>query len=46
MTNNGKEMEKKLTTVRIDSSEKLIELGAKQTLFKLKEMYPGFVWYI
>lgn len=31
---------KKLTTVGIDSSEKLIELGAKQAFLKLKETYP------
>lgn len=30
MMNIGKEMAKKLTTVGIASSEKLIELGAKQ----------------
>lgn len=30
MTNIGKEMERKLISVEIDSPEKLIELGAKQ----------------
>ena len=40
MMNIGKEMEKKLTAVGIDSSEKLIELGAKQAFLKLKETYP------
>lgn len=40
MRNIGKEMEKKLTTVGIDSSEKLRELGAKQAFLKLKEKYP------
>lgn len=41
MMNIGKEMEKKLTAVGIDSSEKLIELGAKQAFLKLKEAYPS-----
>lgn len=40
MMNIGKEMAKKLTTVGIDSSEKLTELGAKQAFLKLKEAYP------
>lgn len=40
MTNIGKEMAKKLTTVGITSSEKLIESGAKQAFLKLKEAYP------
>lgn len=40
MINIGNEMSKKLTAVGIDSSEKLIELGAKQAFLKLKETYP------
>lgn len=40
MINIGKEMEKKLTSIGIDSSEKLIETGAKQAFLKLKEIYP------
>ena len=40
MMNIGKEMEKKLTTVGIVSSEKLIELGSKQAFMRLKETYP------
>ena len=40
MMNIGKEMAKKLTTVGIDSSEKLIEVGAKQAFLKLKQQYP------
>lgn len=40
MMNIGKEMEKKLTAVGIDSSEKLTELGAKEAFSKLKEAYP------
>lgn len=41
MMNIGKEMAKKLTSVGIDSSEKLIETGSKETFFRLKEMYPN-----
>lgn len=40
MMNIGREMSKKLTAVGIDSSEKLIETGAKQAFLKLKERYP------
>lgn len=40
MINIGKELEKKLTTVGIDSSEKLVELGSKQAFLKLKETFP------
>lgn len=40
MMNIGQEMAKKLTTVGIDSSEKLIVLGSKQAFLKLKETYP------
>ena len=40
MRNIGKEMAKKLTTVGIDSSEKLIESGSRQAFLKLKETYP------
>lgn len=40
MMNIGKEMAKKLTTVGIDSAEKLIETGSKQAFLKLKEVYP------
>lgn len=40
MINIGNEMAKKLNTVGIDSSEKLIELGAKQAFVKLKQTYP------
>ena len=41
MMNIGKEMAKKLTAVGIDSSERLIETGAKQAFLKLKAAYPG-----
>ena len=41
MMNIGKEIEKKLISVGIDSSEKLIEVGAKQAFMRLKERYPG-----
>ncbi|MCH5271168.1 MAG: TfoX/Sxy family protein [Lachnospiraceae bacterium] len=40
MMNIGKEMERKLINVGIDSPEKLIELGAKQAFIKLKQEYP------
>lgn len=41
MINIGKEMAKKLTAVGIDSSEKLIQTGAKQAFLKLKQEYPN-----
>lgn len=41
MMNIGKEMEKKLVSVGIDSAEKLIETGSKQSFLKLKETYPN-----
>lgn len=41
MTNIGKEMATKLTTVGIESSEKLIEVGAKNAFLKLKQKYPN-----
>ena len=40
MMNIGNEMAKKLTSVGIDSSEKLMDIGAKQAFLKLKETYP------
>ncbi len=40
MMNIGKEMSRKLTSVGIDSPEKLIELGSKQAFKRLKEAYP------
>ena len=40
MMNIGKEMERKLVSIGIDSSEKLIELGAKKAFVKLKQEYP------
>ena len=41
MMNIGSEMAKKLSSVGIDSPEKLIETGSKQAFFKLKEAYPS-----
>lgn len=41
MMNIGKEMAKKLTSVGIDSSEKLMELGSKEAFLKLKCAYPN-----
>lgn len=40
MMNIGKEMAKKLTSVGIGSSEKLIETGAKNAFLRLKQEYP------
>lgn len=40
MLNIGKEMSQKLTSVRIDTPEKLAELGAEQAFFQLKLRYP------
>ena len=34
-------MEKKLTSVGIDSAEKLIALGSKEAFLKLKQAYPN-----
>lgn len=41
MMNIGKEMAKKLKTVGIDSSEKLIQAGSKQAFMQLKQEYPN-----
>ena len=41
LRNIGKEMEKKLTSVGIDSVEKLIDTGSKRAFMKLKEAYPS-----
>ncbi len=41
MMNIGKEMEKKLTSVGIESSEKLIAVGAKDAFLRLKQKYPN-----
>lgn len=41
MMNIGKEMERKLIFVGIDSPEKLIKLGAKDAFLKLRETYPN-----
>lgn len=41
MMNIGKEMAKKLTSVGIDSSEKLIETGSKEAFLQLKQEYPN-----
>ncbi|MDE6846834.1 MAG: TfoX/Sxy family protein [Lachnospiraceae bacterium] len=40
MMNIGKEMERKLTSVGIDSPEKLVGLGSKEAFMKLKQVYP------
>ncbi len=41
MMNIGKEMEKKLKSVGIASSEELIGTGAKDAFLKLKQKYPN-----
>lgn len=40
MKNIGKEMARKLSSVGIDSSEKLIAAGSKQAFSMLKQSYP------
>lgn len=40
MVNIGREMEKKLLFVGIDSPEKLEEVGARQAFLQLKAAYP------
>lgn len=40
MTNIGKELERKLAAVGVDSPEALKELGAKHAFFRLKEVFP------
>ena len=39
--NIGKEMARKLTSVGIDSSDKLVSLGSRQAFLKLKQAYPN-----
>ncbi len=41
MMDIGKEMARKLTSVGIDTPEKLIELGSIKAFRKLKEVYPN-----
>ena len=41
MTNIGKEMARKLVSVGIDSSEKLMKTGSRQAFLKLKQAYPS-----
>lgn len=41
MMNIGKEMERKLISVGIDTPEKLVELGSKRAFAKLKDSYPN-----
>ncbi len=41
MLNIGKEMAKKLASVGIDSSEKLIKAGSKDAFLRLKQKYPS-----
>ena len=39
--NIGREMEGKLTSVGIESSEELMEAGAKNAFLRLKQKYPN-----
>lgn len=41
MVNIGKEMANKLISVGIASSGQLIEAGAKEAFFKIKQKYPN-----
>lgn len=41
MMNIGREMEGKLTSVGIESSEELMEAGAKNAFLRLKQKYPN-----
>ncbi len=41
MMNIGRKMKKKLISVGIESSEELIETGAKDAFLKLKQKYPN-----
>ncbi len=41
MMNIGREMARKLTSVGIESSEKLMEAGAKDAFLRLKQKYPN-----
>ena len=40
MMNIGKELERKLSSIGIDSAEKLMAEGAEQAFLRLKEAYP------
>ncbi len=40
LKNIGKEMERKLKTVGINSAEELKEIGSEEAFFKLKLRYP------
>lgn len=41
MMNIGKEMERKLISVGIETSEELIKAGAKDAFVRLKQKYPN-----
>lgn len=41
MRNIGKEIEKKLKSVGINSAEELIQLGGKEAFLRLKMQYPN-----
>ncbi len=41
MMNIGREMERKLKSVGIDSAEELMAVGAKEAFARLKALYPN-----
>ena len=41
LRNIGKEMERKLKSVDIETAEELKEIGSKEAFFKLKVLYPS-----
>lgn len=41
MMNIGSEMEKKLISAGIESSEELIDVGAKEAFLRIKQKYPS-----
>lgn len=45
LKNIGKEMERKLKAVEINSAEELKQIGSEEAFFRLKNAIPKFVWY-
>lgn len=41
MRNIGKELEKKLNAIGINTAEELIEIGSKEAFFRLKTRFPN-----
>ena len=46
MKNIGKNIAKKLSTVGINTSEELIEIGSKRAFKRMKEVYPKSALFI